>query len=100
MQVIRIILRSAFVIWTEEPFGITLIVFALLAIPFLLQLQRSGGCTATMLYAIIELFLANIYIIAILFWIDTNDVCHEKGDPWCENDNEQVYNPSEHVERF
>ena len=82
---IRMVLRSTFVIITEDPHGIALICSALLAIPILLNLNRKGGCQPVFLLFVIEPFFSTIYFLCIFFVFNTNDICHELGDDFCEN---------------
>ena len=82
---IRMVLRSTFVIITEDPHGIALICSALLAIPLLLHLNKNGGCTAIFLLFVVEPFFSTIYFFCIFFVFNTNDICHELGDDFCEN---------------
>ena len=83
--VIRLILRSVFVILTESPLVIPLITTSLLSIAFLIILQRKGGCGPTLLYFVVEPLFCTIWWFLLIFALDTNQICHELGSDVCED---------------
>ena len=85
VSVIRLILRSVFVIMTESPLGIPLITACLLSIAFLIFLQRKGGCAPTILYFVFEPLLCTIWWCLLIFALDTNQICHKLGSDVCED---------------
>ena len=85
VSIIRLILRSVFVIVTESPLGIPLIVTSLLAIGILLILMRKGGCSMVILYFCVEPLLSTLWWCMLLYALDTNDICHKLGSDICED---------------
>lgn len=86
---IRLILRSVFVILTESELGIALIASSLVSMAVLLILLRKGGCSMVILYFCVEPLLSTFWICMILYFFNTNSLCHELGSTFCE---EVAYN--------
>ena len=85
VSIVRLILRSVFVIVTESPLGVPLIVTSILAICVLLILARKGGCPMVILYFCVEPLLSTIWWCMLLYALDTNSICHELGSDVCED---------------
>lgn len=84
-SIIRLILRSVFVIVTESPLGIPLISTSLIAIGILLILLRKGGCSMVILYFCVEPLLSTIWWCMLLYALDTNSICSKLGSDVCED---------------
>ena len=82
---IRLILRSIFVILTESELGIPLIVSSLITMGLLFFLERKGGCTMVFFYFFVETLLSTFWFCMLLYVLDTNQICHELGTGVCEN---------------
>ena len=85
VSIVRLILRSVFVIVTESPLGIPLISTSILAIGILLILVRKGGCSMVILYFCVEPLLSTIWWCMLLYALDTNEICYELGSDVCED---------------
>ena len=83
-EAIRLILRIIFVIVSETPTAIPLIIFSLLAIVMLIQMKLRGGCLGTFFYVLLEPGFSTILWLCMLFAINTNDSCQRLGDGVCE----------------
>ena len=83
--VLRLVSRTVFVIVTETTEGIALICTALIAVPILLHLKTKGGCSATVLYAIVEPIFGTIYWCLVIFVFNTDNMCHKLGNDVCES---------------
>ena len=97
-SVIRLILRAVFVILSESPLAIPLVCSALLSVPIMLHLLRQGGCSAVILYFLIEPFFSTIYWCCMLFVMNTNEMCSKLGNSICEDiDGKQL--PFDYIRR-
>ena len=77
VQAIRFILRTIFVIVTLYMPAIALMVISLFSVAFVIQMYRRGGCSATVLYAVVEAIFATLWWVLILYVFDTNELCRE-----------------------
>ena len=102
VSIIRLILRSVFVIVAETPEGIALICSSLLCIPILLHLRAKGGCSAVLLYALVEPILSTIFWCLTLYAFSANNMCHSLGDDVCEplGDRQLPQDYDRHAEPF
>ena len=80
----RLIIRSALVIVSGSPEYIPLICTAILAFPILIHLRLKGGCSAVLLYVLIELIFTTSYWVITLYVLDTSGLCYKLGSPACE----------------
>jgi len=85
ISVIRLILRSVFVIITESELVIMPITASLLVIAFMLILQRKGGCSMVILYFLVEPVLVTVWWCLVLYVFNTDKLCHELGNDICED---------------
>merc|ERR1712045_710147 len=85
VSIIRLILRSVFVILSESPLGIPLLATCILAFCILLWLQRKGGCSMVVLYFCVEPLLSTVWWCMLLYGLNTNSLCHELGSDICED---------------
>lgn len=72
---IRTILRVIFVIYTETPLGIPLVIASLMSFAFLIRVKLKGGCAGSFFYLLTELIFATLYWILALYAFDTNETC-------------------------
>ena len=84
-SIVRLVLRIIFVVVSETPLGIPLIIFSLLAITMLIQLKWKGGCTGTVFYFLFEPLSTTIYWLCMLYVANTNQSCAILGDGVCED---------------
>ena len=73
---IRLLSRSIFVIASESAIIIPMVCSAVLCIPLLVQLWNRGGCSAIILYFLIETTFVMVYWLLLLFVMDTNQLCY------------------------
>lgn len=99
VTIIRLILRTSLVIVTTTPIGIPLIVSSLLSLAFLFHIKYKGGCSGTSLYFILELVLASLHWIFIVFVYKTNHTCNELGNAFCEDTSGQDL-PGDYIRRL
>lgn len=85
---LRLIGRSIFVIVTQDVVGIPLVCSSLLAIVSLTILGRSGGCTPTLVYTLVEALFTTSYWLSVILVIDTNHICSQLGDSFCQKNDE------------
>ena len=85
VSVIRLILRTIFVIMAESPLGVPPVIFSLLSFAILVVLQRKGGCNSVILYFLVEPILCTIWWCILVFALDTNNICSNLGDGYCED---------------
>ena len=72
---IRAILRTMFVIYTETPMGVPLIVASLMSFAFLIRVKIMGGCAGSFFYLLTELVFVTFYWILSFYAFDTNELC-------------------------
>ena len=99
VTLIRLILRVVFVIMTESEFAVPLICASLLCIAFLIILQRKGGCSPVILYVMVEVVGMTIFYCLVLYGLDTNKICRELGDNYCEDVDFSTASQSDYTRR-
>ena len=73
---VRLLSRSTFVIASESALIIPMVCSAVLCILILVQLWNRGGCSAIILYFLIETTFVMIYWLLLIFVMDTSQLCY------------------------